>query len=145
MLGTPTKTMSHRSKKFIRSSLNPAEYVRMWPTPQSTDATAGEIMTGDEWVNPSGNPRRKSKSGIQGSAGLARAVKMLPTPTVQDAANNAGPSQMKRNTLPLSAVAGGQLNPMWVEWLMGWPIGMTDLEPLAMDKFRLWLQQHGAC
>jgi DNA (cytosine-5)-methyltransferase 1 len=23
---------------------------------------------------------------------------------------------------------GGQLNPDWVEWLMGWPIGWTDLE-----------------
>jgi hypothetical protein len=41
------------------------------------------------------------------------------------------------------AVAGGQLNPMWVEWLMGFPLGHTDLKPLAMDKYRLWLQQHG--
>jgi len=35
----------------------------------------------------------------------------------------------------------GQLNPPWVEWLMGWPIGWTDLKPLATDKFRnvqLW-------
>jgi hypothetical protein len=37
----------------------------------------------------------------------------------------------------------GQLNPDWVEWLMGWPIGQSDLKPLEMDKFRLWLQQHG--
>jgi len=25
---------------------------------------------------------------------------------------------------------------------MGWPIGWTDLEPLAMDKFQSWPQQH---
>ena len=25
-------------------------------------------------------------------------------------------------------VTGGQLNPTWVEWLMGFPIGWTDLE-----------------
>ncbi len=37
----------------------------------------------------------------------------------------------------------GSLNPTWVEWLMGWPIGATDLEPLAMDKFQQWLRQHG--
>ncbi|KPG94781.1 hypothetical protein AK821_18410 [Pseudomonas sp. RIT-PI-r] len=37
---------------------------------------------------------------------------------------------------------GGQLNPEWVEWLMGWPIGWTELKPLAMDKFREWQQQH---
>ena len=30
--------------------------------------------------------------------------------------------------------AGGKLNPMWVEWLMGWPLGWTDLKPLEMDK-----------
>ena len=41
--------------------------------------------------------------------------------------------------------AGGQLNPDWVEWLMGWPIGWTDLKPLVMDKFQEWLQAHGTC
>ncbi|MEI7673422.1 MAG: hypothetical protein WCK00_15030, partial [Deltaproteobacteria bacterium] len=24
---------------------------------------------------------------------------------------------------------GGSLNPTWVEWLMGWPLGWTDLQP----------------
>lgn len=36
----------------------------------------------------------------------------------------------------------GQLNPEWVEWFMGWPIGWTELKPLAMGKFHEWLQQH---
>jgi len=27
-----------------------------------------------------------------------------------------------------------QLNATWVEWLMGWPLGWTDLKPLEMDK-----------
>ena len=26
---------------------------------------------------------------------------------------------------------GGTLNPGWIEWLMGWPIGWTSLEPLT--------------
>lgn len=38
---------------------------------------------------------------------------------------------------------GGKLNPMWVEWLMGWPLGWTDLQPLATDKFRQWCASHG--
>jgi hypothetical protein len=29
---------------------------------------------------------------------------------------------------------GGKLNPLWTEWLMGWPIGWTDLKPLETDK-----------
>ena len=38
---------------------------------------------------------------------------------------------------------GGQLNLMWVEWLMGWPLGHTDLKPVATDKFQKWLELHG--
>jgi hypothetical protein len=38
---------------------------------------------------------------------------------------------------------GGSLNPDWVEWLMGWPIGQTDLKPLETGKFRKWLHSHG--
>ena len=38
---------------------------------------------------------------------------------------------------------GGPLNPMWVEWLMGWPLGWTDLKPLEMDKYHCVPQQHG--
>jgi hypothetical protein len=29
---------------------------------------------------------------------------------------------------PEGTAAGGQLNPTWVEWLMGFPLGWTDLE-----------------
>ena len=31
-------------------------------------------------------------------------------------------------------LCGGSLNPMWVEWLMGWPLGWTACEPLGTDK-----------
>ncbi len=36
----------------------------------------------------------------------------------------------------------GELNPDWVEWLMGWPIGWTDLRPLEMGRWRSWLRSH---
>ena len=58
----------------------------------------------------------------------------FPTPTVQDGENDGGPSQYKRNSIPLNAVVKepsqptGQLNPTWVEWLMGYPSGWTDLK-----------------
>lgn len=44
-------------------------------------------------------------------------------------------------TLPVAI--GGPLNPEWTEWLMGWPMGQTDLRPLETDKFRAWLSSHG--
>ena len=37
----------------------------------------------------------------------------------------------------------GLATPHFGEWLMGWPIGHTGCEPLAMDKFLLWLRLHG--
>ena len=30
-------------------------------------------------------------------------------------------------------------------WLMGWPLGWTDLQPLEMAKFQQWQRSHGAC
>jgi hypothetical protein len=41
------------------------------------------------------------------------------------------------------ATIGGKLNPTWVEWLMGWPLGWTDLKPLVMDKSHSVPQQLG--
>ena len=42
-------------------------------------------------------------------------------------------------------MTGGQLNPTWVEWLMGWPLGWTALKPLAMGKYQQWQRSHGVC
>lgn len=59
----------------------------------------------------------------------------FPTPTVNDSKNNNPPSQKNRNTPPLNSIVNGQLNPDWVEWLMGWPIGWSDLKPLTELKW----------
>lgn len=68
----------------------------------------------------------------------------LPTPTANDARNNGSPSQVEPNSAALNVVAGGKLNPRWVEWLMGWPIGWASCEPLGTDKWQSWLRAHGA-
>lgn len=52
-------------------------------------------------------------------------------------------SDYNRRTPGLAAQAGGKLNPPWVAWLMGWPIGWTDLEPLEMDRWLQWCHSHG--
>jgi hypothetical protein len=36
----------------------------------------------------------------------------------------------------------GKLSPRFSERLMGFPIGWTSLEPLAMDRYRRWLRSH---
>jgi hypothetical protein len=36
-------------------------------------------------------------------------------------------------------------DPSCGEVVMGWPMGWTELRPLATDKFQEWLRQHGVC
>jgi len=100
-----------------------------WPTPLHSEARQGLQI------------RRPGKKGSQIS--LSTAVKMYPTPTVQDAKNNGAQSQQERNMRPLNAVVGGSLNPPWVEWLMGFPGGWTDLAVSVTHKFQQWLKLHG--
>lgn len=42
----------------------------------------------------------------------------------------------RRRESPELADVSGQLNPEWVEWLMGFPAGWSELEPSAMQLFR---------
>ncbi len=36
------------------------------------------------------------------------------------------------------SIAGGTLNPMWVEWLMGYPTGWTEVKGQAVPLCRTW-------
>ena len=49
------------------------------------------------------------------------------TPTARDwRIGKASVATHDKNSRPLSEQIGGQLNPTWVEWLMGFPLGWTD-------------------
>jgi hypothetical protein len=96
-----------------------------WPTPVSDDTGL-----------------RKAKYK-QGGTALSLAIQTWPTPTAHNSKECASPSEYNRNTPTLAAQAGGKLNPMWVEWLMGWPLGMTDLKPLVTGKSHCVQQQLG--
>jgi hypothetical protein len=83
---------------------------------------------------------------------LAMAVKQLPQrlPTAcanEDAAGtpNGKMQRMLGNCTEIrhSDPAGGQLNPTWEDWFMGWPIGWTDARHSATDRFRQWCDSHG--
>lgn len=65
---------------------------------------------------------------------------LLPTPVADDTGHRK--NRYAQGGRPLSYVIGGKLNPEFVEWMMGWPIGWTELKPLAMGRFHEWLQQH---
>lgn len=130
----PTPTLStgsyQRSPGSMkkRYSLMGMAHHNLWPTP-----TAGD-----------GKNRKRSQKSKVARVGLTLLEKVLfATPGTRgiDSSKHVRAAAKKRGTFIVHN--GGKLNPNWVEWLMGWPIGWTDLEPLAMDKFQLWLEKHG--
>jgi len=111
-----------------------------WATPNTLDhlpSRSPEAM--DRLMGPNGQ-----RAGRSRPSNLREQI-MWPTVTAQDSKNNAGPSQFVRNTKPLNVEAvchshpdpkaiGTEsqpvLNPQFVEWLMGWPIGWTEFAPV---------------
>ena len=131
----PNKGSNTHGPKFLlevaRTGWSPGE---TWPTPQATDYKRAHDSLQTCLT--------RQFNGHQIGLPETVRIRMLPTPTCQDAANNGGKAQTERNTPPLNAVVGGALNPVWVEWLMGWPLGWTDLKHSATARFRSWLRQH---
>lgn len=65
----------------------------------------------------------------------------LPTPT--KTANQFCKSMQKHPSCRRLVKLFGKLTPEVFEWMMGWPIGWSALQPLAMDKYQQWQQRHG--
>jgi hypothetical protein len=116
------------------------------PTPVSSDGTTGAIIGKDDtfYVTKSGMPRKINRNGKNGSVGLARLVQMTPanfwpTPSSRDHKGGYIGGRMRNgkvswDTLDVAvqwtdnqSKTNGVLNPQWVEWLMGFPEGWTDL------------------
>lgn len=106
---------------------NENSHFRLWSTPQARDFRKGKAS---RWKNPA---RTKN---------LNDQVATFPTPCARDWKSGTGAKERPGHALPLSSAIGGQLNPDWVEWLMGWPIGWTACEPLETDRFQQWPQWH---
>ena len=90
-----------------------------WPTP----------TTAAEAPNMGSSKRTEPRSLLQ----VAR--EMWPTPTESDGMGGPG-STGRDGGENLRTAIGGQLNPTWCEWLMGFPLGWTDLGGLATPSSR---------
>jgi len=132
--------------------------VKIWPTPRAgnpgsrPNRKGGKVLSEEVkkslFPTPtvSGNNNRKGISKKAGD-GLETAVKKWATPTANDAKNSLTNSQVGRGTLTAHIVEteidiNGQLNADWVEVLMGYPQGWTDIgkETLILADFpAAWL------
>jgi hypothetical protein len=99
-----------------------------WPTPTAQDC------------KNNGAPSQMERNTLP----LNAAVKAsLATPQARDYRTG----QQSRwddpeRTRNLNDQIGGQLNPDWVELLMGWPKGWTSLDPLDPQEFARWVEAH---
>jgi hypothetical protein len=107
----------------------------LWPTPTAGDAKS------------SGSRNTESSSAHFGLS-LTDAVRqdggqgrLIPTPSANDWKGSSKPGQRRRQlTDPAMGVipqgGGGDLNPTFCEWLMGFPLAWTVLEPSEMPASR---------
>lgn len=124
-LGTMTTSNRIRSDEFADDrSETPLEFAMRMPTLHgfSKDGLSN---------GPSGN-----------ELGLAvnESIRRLPTATAHTAKECNAPSESERNTPSLATECGGSLNPEWVEWYQGFPVGWSDLAPMCQrGLFQEWL------
>lgn len=102
--------------------------VKMWPTPRACSAMSATFTE----TAISKAPQRAKRYG-----NLEEVLLILPTPTARDWRDNGrSPAELRRNSTTLATIANGSLNPTWVEWLMGFPLGWTDLKALETPSSR---------
>lgn len=88
-----------------------------WPTPRTSDTNG---------------PGRHGTGGLDLRTAVAEAEAGLTkdglytTPCADDTGHRKG--KYAQGGTALSSQAGGQLNPTWVEWLMNFPLGWTEVE-----------------
>lgn len=114
-----------------------------WPTPRSSPNE-----------NRTTKPAPSHLNRTHGRA-LAAEAAAWATPSARDHKDGADPSPLAPTNSLLgrqaprsgivgreSSAAGRRLNPLFVEWLMGWPLGWTAFEPVGTESFRLWRLTH---
>ena len=101
----------------------------LWRTPDNV--AGGSNLPGIQRALDEGHLNRPSGQPIQiRLADQVREPRLCPTPTARDY-KDSGPNsnyEKLKQKGRLAGIAGGSLNPTWVEWLMGYPKGWTDLK-----------------
>lgn len=98
----------------------------------------------DQWPTPtvSGLWNRPGASATSGWGLVSAVMERESPPPLRNAAPQLSLSSTQ-SLAPGPKSTPGLLNPEWVEWLMGWPIGHTASESLDRAKFQSWLASHG--
>lgn len=131
-------------------------YDRMWPTPTAGDAKAsgsrntesskahpGISLTdairedggrGRLWPTPVARDAESLKKVMRGAGSMDRGQERI-APLAVEVMRRDFPLDLELSDSSLEQT-GGQLNPTWVEWLMGMPLGWTVVAALSPSETR---------
>jgi len=109
----------------------------LWPTP----------VANDDNKSPEAHVAMKARMGggrkkITSLQVMVKAIEqdkyreMWPTPTTSDASGGPGTSPKRTGGENLRTAVGGQLNPTWVAWLMGFPTEWLSSVPWETPSSR---------
>ncbi len=144
MYPTPTQdSASERTKKYKQGGTPLPLAVKMFPTPTVGCEEGGEQSERVEQTKSGGFIlRKKNNPQMTFGAKLSDAMiylekkKIYNTPTTNDAKNLTFPQSQKNRTSVIGNMIqqqkikpGGKLNPNFVEFLMGYPMNWTKIEP----------------
>lgn len=120
-----------------------------------------------QWQTPATDSFRSRGGERKDEMGLDQQARFFPTPAARDAKGANGAEHLDNGTGrkhldqlpnyishsfrldPETPTDGGQcsqprpkLNPLFVEWLMGWPLHWTDCGAVVTASFHSWRQRH---
>jgi hypothetical protein len=101
----------------------------LWPTPDIRGFTNDGSLQGLSRMCADEAEYR----GMAFRAGAKKKARLWTTPCADDTGHRK--NRYAQGGTALSTQAGGQLNPRWVEWLMGFPLGWTDLRVSETPSF----------
>jgi len=145
--GFPVKPIPQRLEDAIRRTTFGRRCGESWQMSlpgTSLPKTSAELRltrpqtTSNRWVTLSDALKCQRKTWVLTTFGPD--VGYLHTPTTM--ANYTAKSMQKWPSCRAWVQVFGAVTPENSEWLMGWPLGWTDLKPLEMGRFQSWQQQH---
>ena len=159
-----TQAMCYGKAGIPNSQCRLEDVVANFPTPMASDCEArgghrGNLDTltsftkafptpcARDFRSPNLKPYSERGGGKKGEQ-LVNFIAHFPTPragssngggTGLDGGSNARRALARdHGEVEAKALLGGQLNPPWVELLMGWPMDWTCIDPMSALQFRSW-------
>lgn len=108
------------------------------PRTYQTKRLTRRVMTSRRWVTKPEQLPLERKTWVVTTFGSD--IGFLHTPTTK--ANYSATSMQKWPSARSFVTVFGRPDPINQEWMMGWPLGWTDIQPLGTDRFQSWLSAH---